>query len=294
MKENGKNLETSSSRHINFSRLDQPELIQHIKNVLDRICGPRVGFIVFIISSPQNLKERETHRRAVSYTPNTFKLKILEMEGVKNYCHLYSVGYSNNATVNELVNLESIQYGDVLRIPVLESYYNLPKKVIITLSLLNRFKERFDYVLKTDDDLIVLTKLLIINVNQRFKDYDLIGYIKHGAMAIRDQQSKFYVSIDEHINDFYLSYPQGGGYVIKSEVIEKIVNQFNISPYIKYEDVMMGQMMIDLRLRVKHFERLQLCDHDPLRPCTGHFIIGVSIDTPHREDVLRGYQLLHS
>ncbi|KII67718.1 Beta-1,3-galactosyltransferase 5 [Thelohanellus kitauei] len=208
-------------KYINFSRLDDPLLIEHTKRILDKSCGEYVDVIIFMISSPDNTHLRESHRNVIGN--QRIKSESRTLKNKYRHCFVYTVGYSGKEYLDEYVDTESLRFSDIIRIPLVESYYNLPKKVSTSLAVLNHFKDRFEYVLKTDDDTVIKTNILIPMIFSEFRKFDIVGYVKEAPCVIRHENDKFYMSKDDMSSDHFHSHPQGGGYIIRSSVVKGII-----------------------------------------------------------------------
>jgi hypothetical protein len=147
-----------------------------------------IFLLVYVHSAPSNYKKRLTIRQTWANTELIKDLKIVFM-----------LGMSQSSEVNDLVQLESAIYGDMVQEDFVDTYRNLTYKGVMALKWIGRYCNRAQYVLKVDDDIVVNTFLLERHLKLlRAKNYHtkntIFCYMYSKMKVIRNKRSKWYVT----------------------------------------------------------------------------------------------------
>ena len=127
------------------------------RQVLSPVAGARVELVVLILSAPANLEERSRARETW--------LRVSE-DTRRNVKHLFVVGTESlPSDIQKEVDRELTQHGDILALPLVDSYQALSEKVLQSLVQIWR-NVNFNYVLKCDDDTFVDLVKLIAELRQ--------------------------------------------------------------------------------------------------------------------------------
>lgn len=70
------------------------------------------------------------------------------------------------------------------------------------------------YVMKTDDDIFVNTKLIEDMLNRNNDENTIFGYVKNFVRPIRDPESKWHMPYWIYGRKYYPTFTTGGGYII--------------------------------------------------------------------------------
>lgn len=220
---------------MNDSKLKTPELI------------------VLILSAPENFSKRNTIRE--TWLKLKSRAHLIDGDYV-NFKHFFVIGgLGLNVDRNRVVNNEQLKYGDVLILPLYDSYKNLTQKVLKSFEWLQgqyEFGVDFKYVLKCDDDSFVridsliheLAQIELIYLKTDFEDLKLINddtspYLRVNwqinNLILKDESLSLYwgyfngnAKIKSSgkwkenswiVCDNYLPYALGGGYILSRRLV---------------------------------------------------------------------------
>lgn len=202
--------------------------------------------IVFIISAPENLSKRNTIRE----TWLKLKSRVVD-ETYANFKYYFVVGVLDSLDdYNHVINSEQLKFGDILILPLRDSYASLTEKVLRSFEWLQGQYESgldFKYILKCDDDSFVRIDNLVHEIMQIEQHY-LKSTVKppnNIYLSVYRQISGFvdaansdlslywgYFKGDSKIKrsgkwkeqnwilcDHYLPYALGGGYVLSRRLV---------------------------------------------------------------------------
>ena len=107
------------------------------------------SIFVAIISAPSYFKKRQLIRTTWARHFAT-QSHLVHLAGFA-----FIVGHSSNNSVEDGLEKESQQYGDILQVGMMDGYYNITLKVAGLLNWIHKNCPSVDYVLKADDDVYV-------------------------------------------------------------------------------------------------------------------------------------------
>ncbi|XP_066298312.1 beta-1,3-galactosyltransferase 1-like [Branchiostoma lanceolatum] len=151
----------------------------------------------------------------------------------------------DNPSLNFLLEKESLEHEDMLFGDYIDSYRNL------TLKVLHGFKWARDecepeFLLKTDDDCFINTPLFLkmLQEHRPYKSDFYTGSVFEGSelAVIRDPRSKWHVSEEDHLSDFYAPYASGIGYMVSKTALGKILDVVKSVPPFPIEDAYIGTL----------------------------------------------------
>ena len=157
---------------------------------------------------------------------------------------LFIVGSSNNKTQMNEIRRESKQFGDILILDLSENFYSLSYKVMVGFQWVFQNCHGYHYLFKGDDDIFVNFHVLM---NLLYKPTTPKTHLYIGNMVASPEvfrNGRYGVSREEYQRDNYPCYNSGGGFVLSSDVIEKMIPHFDwISP-LKIDDAYMGGLVL--------------------------------------------------
>lgn len=136
--------------------------------------GP--GLFVAVISAPEYFHKRDIIRR-------TWQRHLQSDLSLANLAGLgFIVGLTEGDNeIQKRIEKESVMYGDILQIEMIDDYYNLTLKVVGLLNWINDHCSRVDYVLKVDDDVYVnVQNLVAVMNNLNSSEQSLYGSFSEG------------------------------------------------------------------------------------------------------------------
>ncbi|XP_078087475.1 beta-1,3-galactosyltransferase 5-like [Mustelus asterias] len=201
-------------------------------------CDTNPPFLVLLVTSAQDLLEG---RSAIRQTWG--RARTTHGQRVVTY---FLLGYSREH--QEQLLKESSLHKDIIQKNFTDSYYNLTTKVLMGLEWVNRFCPSTSFVMKTDSDMFVnpdyLTELLLGKNRKNI----FTGFVMRGFGPIRDKNCKWYASEQEYPQNSYPPFCSGTGYVLSTDVANRVLNVSSFIPHFKLEDVYVGLCLAQLKI----------------------------------------------
>ncbi|RXN32468.1 beta-1,3-galactosyltransferase 2-like protein [Labeo rohita] len=206
--------------------LNQPEL-----------CLKKSPFLVLMI--PVTLKDTEA-RTAVRRTWGQYGL-IPHV----TILHLFVVGQpaQSDPLLQEHLEKESKEYGDIIQMDFVDSYHNLTIKTMMIMNWIATFCQDAQYAMKIDADIFLNVHYLVDYLHGQGessrKDY-ITGSVISDASPHRDSFNKWYISEDLYSDTWYPPYLSGAAYVFSTDLARKISWASRFVRPIPLEDVYVG------------------------------------------------------
>jgi hypothetical protein len=210
------------------------------QNPKSRICSKsKVFLLVYVHSTPGNFKRRLGIRETWARRSLFPDIRLVFMIGIPNVTTTdYKQSQFNLDEINEMIQMESSLYGDIVQENFIDSYRNLTLKGVMSLKWISRHCSQAKFVLKIDDDIIVnifhlLRHLHILTENKEINDKSLMCnfYGDRRMAVVRNPKSKWYLSRDDYPFDRFGSYCSGSAYIFTGKLAKQM---FRYSFYIKY------------------------------------------------------------
>ena len=99
----------------------------------------------------------------------------------------FAIALNKNQTINEELREESLKYRDMIQFGFIDDYSNLTLKAVSILRWINKKCLTSTYILKTDDDVIVNSELLLEKLSE-FKT-GISGNLGHNISPYRNKDS---------------------------------------------------------------------------------------------------------
>ena len=148
---------------------------------------------------------------------------------------------------------EQAKFGDLIMLnDHKESYNELPKKVQYVMQWADRYAQ-FDYLVKTDDDVVVL----VDNMLNGLKDLGCPRDLYWGLCFFRkkvEYKKGYWKDPSWYYCETYLPYCGGLGYVIGRQVVQAIARYGNNYKHTRLEDATLGLWISPYRLTRKNDE----------------------------------------
>lgn len=233
-------------------------------------CHKESKIIILITSAPQNFDRRKSIRETWC-RPSNFNLASIPWQCV------FLIGQSSVHISNVVIENEINDYHDILMGSYIDSYRNLTIKTMHGLEWVLQ-KCPSEFVLKTDDDVYVNTKLLHTLIsNSTFKNNTYIGLVtqtEERLKVIRDPNSKWYVSMEQYSESYYPPYAVGMGYLLSIDLIKKFLNMSKYIPPFANEDAYIGVLADNVEVRPYRSGRFTLSGWG-LRTCNFLYLVVV-------------------
>ena len=205
---------------------------QHKSTLITKTaCVQNYFLLILVSSSPANLERRNLIRQTWGADNNAGPQW-------KTY---FLLGQTRNQTLTDSLKIENNNYGDMIRADYYEHYWNQSLKIQMAFEWAARYCN-FSFLLKTDDDVLVNTRDLIVYLQRGStpKQGLFMGRLHHNPGVRR--AGKWNVSYEEYNQTHYPDFCSGAGFVMSYDVIQCLVPIFDeIKPY-RMDDVYVGML----------------------------------------------------
>ena len=185
----------------------EKDIVEFSLNPKELICDPnkKLLIIAFVVIAPDSFEKRNVIRSTWGnnlLAPDEFKI-------------VFSVGQSENSTINDMLLNEFLLHEDILQINNFnDSYDYLTTKIMKSFRWISKYCQSAQYVLRINDDVMVNTFGLINYFkNLKLGENQIYGHLLKKTSPIRFQH-KHMVSRIEYDRDFYPNYPEGKIFLI--------------------------------------------------------------------------------
>uniref|UniRef100_T1IKI1 Galectin domain-containing protein n=1 Tax=Strigamia maritima TaxID=126957 RepID=T1IKI1_STRMM len=151
---------------------------------------------------------------------------------------VFFTGLSNNESINSQVIFEANKTKDLIVVNFDESYRNLSVKTILMLRWVKDHCPNAKFILKADDDIFINIYNLLDFINSKVSDNSAIyGHLGHKWPVIRNNDSKWKVTIGEYNKPLYPDFVTGPSYLFGTKHIRQLLAVCVRLPYLFLEDV---------------------------------------------------------
>ncbi|XP_078696466.1 beta-1,3-galactosyltransferase 5-like [Branchiostoma floridae x Branchiostoma belcheri] len=224
-------------RKTELSPVANPHRHRFVSTLENKCKQKNVFLVVVVTSSPAHAKHRNAIRK-------TWGNETMFPQG--NVRVLFALGRSDDAHVENAVQVEAKSCGDIIQEDFRDSYRNMTTKTVMILRWAVTFCSGAKYVMKTDDDMFVNIKTLVRHLEALEREVDLssglfMGAIQTGVHPVRSPPNdRYYVSREEFNEDVYPDYLSGTGYVMSMDTVRRFYVAALMTPPMPMEDVYMG------------------------------------------------------
>ncbi len=212
----------------------------------DKCGGPDKSGDVFLLlvikSSPVNYDRREVLRRtwAEEKLHNGVWIRRIFILGTTKS------GYEKQR-LNNLLEIEQLDYNDILQWDFSDTFYNLTLKQILFLEWMERNCPKVHFLLNGDDD-IFANPSNMVEYLQSIKNNDgskhlFAGHLIQNVGPIREPWSKYYIPVQVQESESYPPYCGGGGFILSGYTASVIYNMSKSIDILPIDDVFMGMCM---------------------------------------------------
>ncbi|XP_052805457.1 beta-1,3-galactosyltransferase 1-like [Mya arenaria] len=216
--------------------------------------GELWGLLTIVISNVNNFKRRNAIRNTWGSTEKDTNSKLLFLVGLDVESRSYSA-----------VTNEAKLYGDIIQVELLDQYKDLTYKSIAMLQWMIDYCPNVKFYMKTDDDVYANIENIVGALDatkQRRKGF--YCHVFKNAPAIRDINSKWYVSKTEYSGNVFPTYCAGPAYIFDASVIKDLYRSTLNSPFLSMEDVFItGLSAKPLNLFHQHDGRMDFNRREP-------------------------------
>lgn len=216
----------------------------------DKCTGEDVLLLLFVKTCPENTERRRAIRSTwgnETYIQNSLgvTVKVLFALGAPQTRNPKTLQTRRSGVgLQEQLIQEDRLHGDLIQQDFLDSFHNLTLKLILQFHWMHSNCAHARFMMTADDDIFIhMPNLLgyLQDTSSRGVTDLWVGRVHRGAPPIRSKNSKYYVPFKMYQWSTYPDYTAGAGYVVSSDVADKIYHAtltLNASLYI--DDVFMG------------------------------------------------------
>ena len=218
---------------------------------------------ILVLSSPENRDRRDAIRKTWLNFVNNDDAFVYFVVGTR--------GLSNMSSLE----LESSEYGDLIRlVDHVDSYDTLASKVLMSFLWLSE-NVKFAFVFKVDDDTFARVEVIIKELRHRSNTKPLYWGFFDGRARIK--QKGRWAERQWILCDRYLPHARGGGYVLSASLVDHIVRGKDLLQRFNSEDVSVGAWLAPLDIERLHDPRFDT-EHVS-RGCSDAYVV------THKQDV---------
>ena len=195
-------------------------------------CTDDVYLAIYIHSKPENVERRRVIRYSWGADHVMKKLKARLV---------FITGIPGNQTVEEMLRRENRVYKDIVQAVYIDTYRNLTYKAISGLKWLTERCPNSQFVLKSDDDMVIniydLADKMKTNLVNTFGSSNILMCHTWDKMdVVRNTSSKWYTSKEEYPDDYFLRYCSGSAFFMTSDVAKKLYAKSKEIPFFWIDD----------------------------------------------------------
>ncbi|XP_037026818.1 beta-1,3-galactosyltransferase 5-like [Bradysia coprophila] len=202
--------------------------------------------VIVVLSSRKNSERRNLVRQTYGSVKSANNVQILAVV----FLLANSDAHNNDVDRNKL-QVESDRFGDIIMGDFVDSYRNLTLKTIMAYDWLTSHCREAQFVVKTDDDVVVnifeLTRRLDSLSPAEMVSSNIWCRVDQNESTVTNISSKFYASPVDFPNDKFPNHCSGLGYVTTFDVIERIMDDISKSfpaRVCTHEDVFMTGVVV--------------------------------------------------
>lgn len=191
-----------------------------------------------------------------------------------------------------MIEKESKLKRDIIRIPLIESYEELPYKILQSFAFVNKLNFNFDFIMKIDDDIFFNSFELMDFVDSIREEDVFVGQIYSNGRPDRNRKSKYFVAEELFPNNAYKPFTYGGCYIIKRKIINYLIDSHHYAKFIPMEDVYISSLVILSGFYISRYENFFIC-YD-LSYCQYSLIVWIGTDITSRMDFVKNNDQYYS
>lgn len=208
-------------------------------------CSHSVFLVILVATSPEHYEQRNAIRSSWGKIYHSEKNKVILNDVLDSYGRdnlvktVFLMGRSGIKETEAMVDGEMELYGDIVYGDFDDNYNNLVYKTRLGLTW-TYSQCPAAYVLKTDDDVFINIGQLLRWLVRSSEISFYTGWCNYRSRVSRNKLSKWYVSVDDYSEDEFPPYCLGGGYLISSDILPKIIKTLYTQHVFPLEDIFVG------------------------------------------------------
>ncbi len=235
-----------------------------------RVCSSTYNpsLIVIVLSTVKAVAQRTAIREtwgSVSRTSHWPNRQVFSSVKV-----IFLFGLSRNSTLDNRLQYEAKEFGDILQIGLTEAYgLNVTRKLLSGFKWVHEQCPNTRHILKADDDVFVDMPLVMERLQSPEWSPYMCGHVVLLAFTIRS--GKYHLTYTEYPYLLIPRYILGYFYVMPMDAAYKLVQASEYIPYLRMEDVYVTAILsrvIGLQIKgyqtylsdVDRSEKIDICD----------------------------------
>ncbi|KAL3836304.1 hypothetical protein ACJMK2_021741 [Sinanodonta woodiana] len=233
--------------------------------------------LVFVLSLPKNTEERrairETWGSVINKNNNSLNVSARMM---------FMLGkMGDEITQNKSLREESDKHKDIVQVDIMESRYNLTRKMMSGLQWIKTYCNSVKYILKTDDDTFInaarFAEYLLRTPN--INNVTIHGWVYTHGLVRRD--GKYKVKVEEYPKSVFPHLTCGTSFILPFDVIPDMLDIAGRVPYCPVDDAFMtGVLRTILGLKIQHSADFTHMDEGKIDTCRFYSKIAVTNISP--------------
>lgn len=164
---------------------------------------------------------------------------------------IFMLGRTRNQTLDQAIDDEASEHGDILCMSEKESYRNIVLKVWISFDWARQYKPK--YLIKADDDVYLhLPRFFWWIRNVQLPNRLYAGNVHYRAYISRNPKNEHYVSKAEYRGRFFPNYCAGPCYVLSGNILDEFLMLSKQLKKFRVEDAYLG--LVAKTARVKPYD----------------------------------------
>lgn len=216
--------------------LNQPHVCENRSDIL----------VVFLVPvAPHHYAQREAVRKTWGESGESLDTVTLFFLGLPE-------DSPQKSEVQDKVDEESKNYGDIIQINFLDTYQNLTIKTLQMMRWLDVHCPKTRYGMKVDADIFVNVFYLRDYLKSCPRRNFITGSVINDGKPKRDSNNKWKVSKQQYPEDTFPPYVSGAGYVFSQDVAGRISWASRFVRLISLEDVYVGLCLSFLEIQPRY------------------------------------------
>ncbi|CAH3198982.1 unnamed protein product, partial [Porites evermanni] len=217
------------SQSVNKS--ENPVLKHKTTLITTKTCSQHCFLFILVSSAPCNLQRRKDIRQTwgVDFALNP------------RWKTVFLVAQTRSKSVSDLLLKEENIFGDLVRAQYYDHYWNQTLKIQMAFEWAFMYCN-FSFLLKMGGDTFVDVKGLISLLAKPATPQGELYIGKCFKKARVKRKGKWKILFEDYNATFYPEYYSGFGIVLSSDIIDKLVDLFDVVPKFKVDDVYIGML----------------------------------------------------
>ena len=202
------------------------------------LCRPSTLMVILVHSAATNQDRREAIRITwgEAVLKGTWPNTVQQDGSPLSRLHIaFVLGMHHDETVNHAVRQEHAKNNDIVQGDFIDNYQNMTLKSLLDLKVVHERCPGVQYLLKSDDDMVINFPYLLDILTARPLTRSFMGpYNPHSRV---NREGVWKLTPDEFPFTYYPPYESGSAYVITGDLIHELFVTAEYVPHIFVDDV---------------------------------------------------------